>query len=67
MSKADELQAAIRAKCLECSGGSKNQVKGCGIKDCPLWVYRTAETQARITRLKGQMSFESYLNGRREA
>ena len=32
---------AIRAKCLECSNGSSNEVKLCPIKDCALYEYRT--------------------------
>lgn len=31
---------AIRAKCLDCSGGSSNEVKMCPIKDCPLYPFR---------------------------
>lgn len=32
---------AIRAKCLECSGGSSNEVKLCPIDKCALYVYRS--------------------------
>ena len=31
---------AMRAKCLDCCGGSKQEVKLCEITDCPLWTYR---------------------------
>lgn len=31
---------AIRAKCLECSNNSANEVKICPIKNCPLFPYR---------------------------
>lgn len=31
---------AIRANCLECSGGSSNEVKNCVIKNCTLFPYR---------------------------
>lgn len=31
---------AIRANCVECSGGSKNEVKLCAIPSCPLYPYR---------------------------
>lgn len=31
---------AIRAKCLDCSGGSFTEVKLCVIPDCPLYPYR---------------------------
>lgn len=36
--KPDPLQA-IRAKCLECSGGIKAEVYKCPIQDCPLWIF----------------------------
>ena len=52
---AEELMRAIRAKCLDCSGGSKSMVKGCRVPECPLWNYRTAEAQARRQRVKGQL------------
>ena len=32
---------AIRAKCLECSGGNRAEVKACPIEKCPLYVYRS--------------------------
>ncbi|MDK2957337.1 MAG: hypothetical protein PWQ57_2834 [Desulfovibrionales bacterium] len=31
---------AIRAKCLECSGGSSNEVKLCPLVECPLYAFR---------------------------
>jgi len=31
---------AIRAKCLDCSGGQPSEVRRCGIEDCPLLPYR---------------------------
>ena len=31
---------AIRAKCIDCCCGQKNEVKLCPITDCPLWIYR---------------------------
>lgn len=31
---------AIRAKCLDCSGDSSNEVKLCVVPDCPLYLYR---------------------------
>jgi hypothetical protein len=32
---------AIRAKCIDCSGGSPKVATECHILDCPLWHYRT--------------------------
>ena len=31
---------AIKAKCIECSGGSKKEAKLCPCTDCPLWPFR---------------------------
>lgn len=31
---------AIRARCLDCSGGSSKEVRSCTISDCPLYEYR---------------------------
>lgn len=31
---------AIRAKCLDCCGGSPGEVARCHITDCPLWPFR---------------------------
>lgn len=31
---------AIRAKCLDCSNGSWQEVKLCPVKNCPLFPYR---------------------------
>lgn len=38
---------AIRAKCLDCSGGSANEVKHCPITDCPLYPYRLGKNPFR--------------------
>ena len=38
---------AIRAKCLDCSGGSQAEVRNCDIEDCPLWPYRMGHNPAR--------------------
>lgn len=39
MSRLTRAQA-IRAKCIDCCCGQKNEVKLCPITDCPLWIYR---------------------------
>jgi len=31
---------AARAKCLDCSGGSGQEVKFCPVENCPLWPFR---------------------------
>ena len=32
---------AIRNKCLDCSGGMRNEVRLCAMKSCPLWPFRS--------------------------
>lgn len=36
---------AIKAKCLDCSGGVRVEVRRCRITACPLWHYRTGSEQ----------------------
>lgn len=31
---------AVRAKCVDCSGGNTAEVRRCQVFDCPLWSYR---------------------------
>lgn len=31
------LERAIRAKCLDCCGGMRNEVRDCKLQHCPLW------------------------------
>ena len=31
---------AIRAKCIDCCGGEKNEVKLCPCEDCPIYPFR---------------------------
>lgn len=35
-----ELRQAINQKCLECSGGMRNEVAHCRLKNCALHPYR---------------------------
>ena len=32
---------AIRAKCMDCSGGSFHEVRECPCVECPLYAYRS--------------------------
>jgi hypothetical protein len=41
---------AIRAKCLDCCGGSPAEVRRCGAVDCALWAFRTGTDPVRETR-----------------
>lgn len=38
---------AIRLKCRKCVGGQSNEIKDCGIEDCPLFIYRLGHNPAR--------------------
>jgi len=38
---------AIRAKCLECSGGSYRDVRECLIPECPLYPFRMGKNPNR--------------------
>ena len=41
---------AIRAFCLDCMGGSSNEVKQCSTEDCPLWNFRFGKSPFRAKR-----------------
>ncbi len=38
---------AIRAKCLDCMGGSAKEVRLCNIPECSLFPYRLGKNPAR--------------------
>ena len=38
---------AIRAKCLDCCCGQRDEVKLCPAKDCPLWPFRMGKNPNR--------------------
>ena len=38
---------AIRANCIDCSGGTLKEVKDCVIHDCPLYPYRMGRNPNR--------------------
>lgn len=39
---------AIRAKCIECSGGSKSEVRHCPVNHCTLWAYRLGKRPPKV-------------------
>lgn len=41
---------AIREKCLECSGGSSNEVQKCTVTACPLYAFRFGKNPYRTRR-----------------
>ena len=50
---ADEIKnpaKAIRAFCLECSGGSTSEVKFCPVEKCPLYPFRFGKNPYRQRR-----------------
>lgn len=48
---------AIREHCLQCSGGSSNEVKLCQIPTCPLYIYRIGKNPAMAGR-KGPVFYQ---------
>lgn len=42
---------AIRKKCLDCSNGQFNKVKGCPIEKCPLYYFRLGHNPIRTERV----------------
>lgn len=42
---------AIRAKCIECSGGNRSEADRCQIKDCPLYADRHGKNPNRKPRV----------------
>lgn len=42
---------AIRLKCLDCSGGSWNEVSQCWAEDCPLHPFRFGKNPFRVKRV----------------
>ena len=49
-------QAAIRRKCLECSGGSLRGVWSCENTGCPLWTWRPLRPVTRRPRQGEQLA-----------
>lgn len=41
---------AIRAKCLDCSGGDRKEVSHCPITKCPLYPFREGKNPYRTPR-----------------
>ncbi len=38
---------AIKAKCLDCCCGQREEVRECPMKDCPLWQFRLGKNPNR--------------------
>jgi hypothetical protein len=58
--KVKNPKSAIRAKCIECSGGSYKEVQECRVTQCALYPFRTGEnpfhklTKERLARQHGE-------------
>lgn len=50
MSKGMTPLEAIRAKCLDCSGDSKGEVRLCTIETCPLFNFRMGKNESKAPR-----------------
>lgn len=44
--KPTSLLACIRARCIDCSGGSPGEARKCISQTCPLWPYRMGKRPA---------------------
>lgn len=51
-----ELLSAIRAKCLDCTCGSRKEVERCKLESCPLWTYRDAPAREKPKPMRGQIT-----------
>ena len=49
---------AIRAFCLDCCGGRKNEVKQCPCTDCPLYPFRMGKNPYRKLNLTDEQRAE---------
>lgn len=67
---AEALLVAIRAKCLDCSGGSRREVERCKIKDCAIYPFRSVSAiggeHEQQTRIKGQLDLSDVLMAKKE-
>ena len=60
---------AIKAKCLDCCCGDRNEVKGCPVKDCPLWAFRLGKNPYRARTLTDEQrkaAAERLINARKK-
>lgn len=44
------LKHAIKAKCMECCCGQREEVRLCKIETCPIWPYRMGKNPFRKKR-----------------
>lgn len=58
--------SAIRAKCIECSGGSLSEVRECVIKRCALYPFRLGEDPFNAKTAKNKAAKQSLNTGEEE-
>ena len=49
---------AIRAYCIECSGGMTKEVKLCPVENCPLYPYRMGKRPTVDTDIDSNKNYE---------
>ena len=54
--QASPVLDAIRAKCLDCSGGSRAKVAKCVCVDCALWPFRMGSNPFRARKTDEELS-----------
>jgi hypothetical protein len=61
---------AIRAKCLDCSGGNSTEARLCACLTCPLWPYRLGHRptvdsdEARVHVAMGKLTLDELSDSR---
>ena len=64
----EKILQAVRAYCIECSGGSRKDVDGCNRHACPLYPYRNRKAVAenaspvKAAQLDGQIALDDLIN-----
>lgn len=48
MATLEECLRAIQRKCLDCCGGSREEVAACDLSSCALYLYRLGERQGNL-------------------
>lgn len=59
----EDVQRAVRLKCLDCSGNSQKLVDRCNIRDCPLFPYRSLRAMGEQKKTPKNMRQISIFDG----
>lgn len=57
---------AIRAKCLDCSGGSWTEVRNCPSQECELWPFRMGKNPFRKRKKLSEAHLQKLQEGREQ-